>query len=62
MALPCARPVYRWRQEGVSIWVVRCDPIVASDPGAKRELFDPAADKICRHPTFDERPDDVRHI
>ena len=51
MALQAARDVYTRRQEGVSIWVVRADHIVASDPDAKPEMFDPAEDKIYRHPT-----------
>ena len=38
-----ARDVYTRRQEGVSVWVVRSDQIVASDPGDKDMFFDPAA-------------------
>ena len=41
MALQAARDVFTRRQEGVSIWVVRADHIVASDPDAKPEMFDP---------------------
>ena len=48
--------------EGVSIWVVRADQIVASDPDAKPEMFDPAEDKIYRHPTFYTLPDEVNHM
>mgnify|MGYP001014036629 CR=1 FL=1 len=33
MALHMARDVYTRRQEGCSLWVVRSDQIVASDPG-----------------------------
>jgi ring-1,2-phenylacetyl-CoA epoxidase subunit PaaB len=33
MAIQMARDVYTRRQEGSSIWVVRSDQIVASDPG-----------------------------
>jgi ring-1,2-phenylacetyl-CoA epoxidase subunit PaaB len=62
MALQLARDVYTRRQEGVSIWVVRADHIVASDPQAKPEFFDPAEDKIYRHPTFYELPDEVKHM
>ena len=62
LALQNARDVYTRRQEGVSIWVVRADHIVASDPDAKVELFDPAADKIYRHPTFFKLPKDVDHM
>ncbi len=62
MALQVARDVYTRRQEGVSIWCVRADHIVASDPDAKPELFDPAEDKIYRHPTFYKLPDEVDHM
>lgn len=62
LALQSARDVYTRRQEGTSIWVVRAEHIVASDPDAKAELFDPAADKIYRHPTFYVLPDDVDHM
>lgn len=62
MALQLARDVYTRRMEGVSIWVVRSDHIVASDPDAKPEFFDPAEDKIYRHPTFYTLPDEVGHM
>ena len=62
MALHMARDVYTRRQEGVSVWVVRSDQIVASDPGDKGMLFDPADDKIYRHPTFYKLPDAVDHM
>ncbi len=62
MALQAARDVFTRRQEGVSIWVVRAQDIVASDPDAKAELFDPAADKIYRHPTFYKLPPDLDHM
>ena len=61
-ALQLARDVYTRRQEGVSIWVVRADQIIASEPGDKDAFFDPAADKIYRHPTFYELPDEVNHM
>lgn len=62
MALDHARDVYTRRNEGVSIWVVRSSEIVASDPADAAELFDPAADKIYRHPTFYEIPDGVENL
>ncbi len=61
-ALQMARDVYTRRQEGVSIWVVPSKAITASQPDQKGELFDPAADKIYRHPTFYEIPDEVGHM
>ena len=62
MALQAARDVYTRRGEGLSVWVVRSRDIHASDPGEKDELFDPADDKIYRHPTFYEIPEDVGHM
>lgn len=62
MALQAARDVYTRREEGNSIWVVRSDQIIASDPQEADENFDPAADKIYRHPTFYDIPDDVGHM
>ena len=61
-ALQMARDVYTRRQEGVSVWVVPSAAISASDPGAKDELFDPAASKIYRHPTFYDIPPEVGHM
>jgi ring-1,2-phenylacetyl-CoA epoxidase subunit PaaB len=59
MALQNARDVYTRRREGESIWVVRSDRIHASQPEDKGSLFDPADDKIYRHPTFYHVPDEV---
>lgn len=59
MALKHARDVYTRRNEGVSIWVVPSAQITASDPDAKPELFDPSQDKIYRHPSFYDIPDEV---
>jgi ring-1,2-phenylacetyl-CoA epoxidase subunit PaaB len=62
MALHHARDAYARRGEGVSIWVVPSAAITASDPGDRDLLFEPAATKIYRHPTFYEVPDDVGHM
>ncbi|MEL6601153.1 MAG: 1,2-phenylacetyl-CoA epoxidase subunit PaaB [Pseudomonadota bacterium] len=62
LALQAARDVYTRREEGNSIWVVRSTHIVASDPDAAEETFDPAADKVYRHPSFYDIPDDVGHM
>ena len=61
-ALQMARDVYTRRQEGVSIWVVPSSQITASLPDDKAEFFDPAGDKIYRHPTFYDIPDEVGHM
>jgi ring-1,2-phenylacetyl-CoA epoxidase subunit PaaB len=62
IALRHARDTYTRRMEGVSLWVVPSASITASDPGDDAAMFDPAEDKIYRHPTFYDIPDDVKHI
>lgn len=62
MALHAARDVYTRRNEGNSIWVVRSENISASDPDQMAENFEPAADKIYRHPTFYKMPKELENI
>jgi ring-1,2-phenylacetyl-CoA epoxidase subunit PaaB len=62
MARGNARDVYTRRNEGVSIWVVRSADITASSPGEKELMFEPANNKVYRHPTFYEVPEEVKHI
>jgi ring-1,2-phenylacetyl-CoA epoxidase subunit PaaB len=62
MAVRNARDLYTRRQEGVSIWVVEASDIVASSPDEKDAFFDPAGDKIYRHPTFYDVPEDVEYL
>ena len=59
MALSNARDTYTRRSEGVSIW---SDRIIASDPAETSAFFEPAEDKIYRHPTFYEIPDEVENL
>ena len=62
MALENARDVYTRRNEGVSIWVVESKHIRASNPENNGELFEPAQDKVYRHPTFYNIPDEIKHM
>ena len=62
MAIENARDVYTRRQEGVSIWVVQSKYVHASDPSEGESLFEPAGDKIYRHPTFYDLPEEVKHM
>lgn len=62
MAIENARDVYTRRMEGVSIWVVESKYIHASLPDESGSLFEPANDKVYRHPTFYNLPDEVNHI
>lgn len=62
MALENARDVYTRRMEGESIWVVPSEAITASSPDEKDSLYAPADDKVYRHPTFYDLPDEVKHM
>lgn len=62
MAIENARDVYTRRMEGVSIWVVESKHIHASNPDEAGSLFEPANDKIYRHPSFYQLPDEVNKM
>ncbi len=62
MAMQNARDVYTRRLEGVSVWVVESKYITASNPDKSGELFEPAIDKVYRHPTFYKLPEEVKHM
>ena len=62
MAIENARDVYTRRMEGVSIWVVESKYIHASNPDDAESFYAPAEDKIYRHPTFYDLPDEVKHM
>jgi ring-1,2-phenylacetyl-CoA epoxidase subunit PaaB len=62
MAIENARDVYTRRMEGISIWVVESKYIHASNPDEAESFYDPAIDKIYRHPTFYDLPDEVKHM
>lgn len=62
MAIENARDVYTRRQEGVSIWVVESKYIHASNPDEAESFYEPANDKVYRHPTFYDLPDELTHM
>lgn len=62
MAIENARDVYTRRMEGVSIWVVESKNIHASNPDEAESFYEPAEDKVYRHPTFYDLPDEVKHM
>jgi ring-1,2-phenylacetyl-CoA epoxidase subunit PaaB len=61
-AIEHARDLYTRRLEGISIWVVQSKDITASDPGENESLFEPARDKVYRHPTFYDIPEEVKTL
>ncbi|MCA1763653.1 MAG: 1,2-phenylacetyl-CoA epoxidase subunit PaaB [Cryomorphaceae bacterium] len=62
MALKNARDVYTRRKEGVSLWVVPANAITASTEADADSFFDPADDKVYRHPTFYTVPEGVKYL
>jgi ring-1,2-phenylacetyl-CoA epoxidase subunit PaaB len=62
MAIENARDVYTRRQEGVSIWVVESKYVHATNPDDAASLYDPANDKVYRHPTFYNLPDELKQM
>ena len=62
MAIENARDVYTRRQEGVSIWVVESKFVHASNPDEAESFYEPSEDKVYRHPTFYDLPDEVKHM
>lgn len=62
MAIENARDVYTRRMEGVSIWAVESKHIHATNPDDSESLYDPAKDKVYRHPTFYNLPDGITHM
>ncbi|MGE5499682.1 MAG: 1,2-phenylacetyl-CoA epoxidase subunit PaaB [Syntrophothermus sp.] len=62
MALMNARDVYARRGPVYSIWVVPAEAIKATSPGDNGSFFDPAEDKIYRHPQFYKVPKGIRNV
>ena len=62
MAIANARDVYTRRQEGVSIWAIESKHIHASNPDDAESFYEPAQDKVYRHPTFYDLPNEVGHM
>ena len=62
MAMQNARDLYTRREEGESIWVVDSTQIISSNPSDKAAYFEPAEDKIYRHPSFYPFDKEVKNI
>ena len=62
MAIENARDVYTRRMEGISIWAVESKYVHASNPDDAENFYEPAEDKVYRHPTFYDLPDEVKHM
>lgn len=62
MAIQNARDTYTRRGEGTNIWVVPTKLIVVTDPDDSDMLFESAANKPYRHPTFYVMPEGAKNI
>lgn len=62
MAIENARDVYTRRSEGTALWVVPSESIVAVDLASSASFFEPADDKIYRHPTFYSLPEGTQQM
>jgi ring-1,2-phenylacetyl-CoA epoxidase subunit PaaB len=62
MAVRNARDLYTRRNEGVSLWVVRSDDIIASDPADKNSFFESPKGKDYRHATYYTASEGVAHL
>ena len=62
MALQNARDLYTRREEGEGIWIVDSRQIISSNPDDKAAYFEPAEDKIYRHPSFYPFDKEVKNI
>jgi ring-1,2-phenylacetyl-CoA epoxidase subunit PaaB len=62
MAIENARDVYTRRNEGISLWLVLSEQIVAVSSEQSASFFEPATDKIYRHPTFYNLPKGVKQM
>ncbi len=62
MAVRNARDLYTRRNEGVSLWVVKSDDIISSNPGAKDEFFESPKGKDYRHATYYKASEGVKHL
>lgn len=58
-AIQNSRDVYARRDKPLSIWVVPGEKIVATTPQDNEAFFDPADDKVYRHPLFYKIPKGV---
>jgi ring-1,2-phenylacetyl-CoA epoxidase subunit PaaB len=62
MALESARDLYCRRGETTGLWIVPADQIIAVSVEDAAPFFDPADDKVYRHPTFYDIPAEVKNM
>lgn len=62
MAIESARDIYTRRKEGNGLWVVPSAEIVSVSLNESSSFFEPADDKVYRHPTFYNLPDGVKQM
>ncbi len=61
-ALDVARTAFLPADRTVSVWLVPTAALHASRPEERAAMFDPALDKLFRHPTYYDLPPEVQHL
>lgn len=61
-ALEYARDVYLRRSEGVSIWVVKSEDVVASQEDDVETFYEPMEEKSYRHAMEYELPPEIKNM
>lgn len=62
LALQSARDVFARRSKLESLWVIPAAAIVATRPSDSGPFFDPAEDKVYRHPQFYKVPRGIKAL
>ena len=62
IALQNARDLFARRGDALSLWVVPSRAITATAPGDSGPFFDPADDKVYRHPQYYRVPRAARKV
>ena len=62
MAVRTPRALYPRRNEGVSLWVVKSEDIISSDPDEKDAFFESPQGKDYRHATYYKASEGVKHL
>jgi ring-1,2-phenylacetyl-CoA epoxidase subunit PaaB len=62
LAIEHARDLYTRRGEGTAMWVIPSETIIAVSPSEESAFFEPADDKVYRHPTFYNLPEGVKQM
>lgn len=61
-ALQKTKELYSQTMDISTVWLAQSDQIKASQPAESEAFYDPAKDKLFRHATYYNLPDEVKHM